>query len=61
MGLFKLLVEVIDTQRKNNILNRIKTNKEKLSKTKDSEKRKIIQNKIQIDTIRLKNLDLEKN
>ena len=61
MGLFKLLVEVIDTQRKNNILNRIKTNKEKLSKTKDPEKRKIIQNKIQIDTIRLKNLDLEKN
>jgi hypothetical protein len=61
MELFKLLVEVIDTQRKNNILNRIKTNKEKLSKTKDPEKRKIIQNKIQIDTIRLKNLDLEKN
>lgn len=61
MELFKLLVEVIDTQRKNNVLNRIKTNKEKLSKTKDPEKRKIIQNKIQIDTIRLKNLDLEKN
>jgi hypothetical protein len=61
MELFKLLVEVISTQRKNNILNRIKINKEKLSKTKDPEKRKIIQNKIQIDTIRLKNLDLEKN
>lgn len=60
MELFKLFVEVLDTQKKNNILNRIKMNKEKLSKTNDPEKRKIIQNKIQIDTIRLKNLDLEK-
>lgn len=60
MGLFKLLVEVIDTEKKNRVLNRIKINKEKLNKTKDPEKRKIIQNKIQIDTIRLKNLDLEK-
>lgn len=59
MELFKLLVEVLDTQKKNNVLKRIKTNKERLSKTKDPEKRKIIQNKIQIDTIRLKNLDLE--
>ena len=59
MGLFNLLVEVIDTEKKNRVLNRIKTNKEKLNKTKDPEKRKIIQNKIQIDTIRLKNLDLE--
>jgi hypothetical protein len=58
MKLFKLLVEVLDTQKKNNVLKRIKTNKERLSKTKDPEKRKIIQNKIQIDTIRLKNLDL---
>ena len=61
MELFKLFVEVLDTEKKNKVLNRIKTNKEKLSKTKDPEKRKIIQNKIQIDTIRLKNLDLEKN
>lgn len=60
MELFKLFVEVLDNQKKNNILNRIKMNKEKLSKTNDPEKRKIIQNKIQIDTIRLKNLDLEK-
>ena len=59
MGLFKLFVEVLDTEKKNKVLNRIKTNKEKLNKTKDPEKRKIIQNKIQIDTIRLKNLDLE--
>lgn len=59
MELFKLFVEVLDTEKKNKVLNRIKTNKEKLNKTKDSEKRKIIQNKIQIDTIRLKNLDLE--
>ena len=61
MGLFNLLVELIDTERKNRVLNRIKINKEKLNKTKDPEKRKIIQNKIQIDTIRLKNLDLEDN
>ncbi len=61
MGLFNLLVEIIDTEKKNRVLNRIKINKEKLNKTKDPEKRKIIQNKIQIDTIRLKNLDLEKN
>ena len=61
MGLFKLLIEVIDTEKKNRVLNRIKINKEKLNKTKDPEKRKIIQNKIQIDTIRLKNLDLEEN
>ena len=60
MELFKLFVEVLDNQKKNNVLNRIKINKEKLSKTNDPEKRKIIQNKIQIDTIRLKNLDLEK-
>lgn len=59
MGLFKLLIEVIDTEKKNRVLNRIKINKEKLSKTKDPEKRKILQNKIQIDTIRLKNLDLD--
>ena len=59
MELFKLFVEVLDTEKKNKVLNRIKTNKEKLNKTKDPEKRKIIQNKIQIDTIRLKNLDLE--
>jgi hypothetical protein len=58
MELFKLFVEVLDNQKKNNVLNRIKTNKDKLSKTLDPEKRKIIQNKIQIDTIRLKNLDL---
>jgi hypothetical protein len=59
MELFKLFVEVLDTQKKNNVLNRMKMNKDKLSKTLDPEKRKIIQNKIQIDTIRLKNLDLE--
>ncbi len=59
MGLFNLLVEVIDTEKKNKVLNRIKINKEKLSKTEDPEKRKILQNKIQIDTIRLKNLDLD--
>jgi DNA-directed RNA polymerase subunit H (RpoH/RPB5) len=59
MELFNLLIEVIDTEKKNRVLNRIKINKEKLNKTKDPEKRKIIQNKIQIDTIRLKNLDLE--
>jgi hypothetical protein len=58
MELFKLFVEVLDNQKKNNVLNRIKMNKDKLSKTIDPEKRKIIQNKIQIDTIRLKNLDL---
>ena len=60
MELFKLFVEVLSTQKKNNVLNRIKTNKEKLSKINDPEKRKILQNKIQIDTIRLKNLDLER-
>lgn len=61
MELFDILIEVVNLKTKTNVLNRIKTNKGKLSKTKDPEKRKILQNKIQIDIIRLKNLDLKEN
>jgi len=60
MKLLKIIVEVVSEKTRVNTLERIKRNKERLNKTQDPEKRKIIQNKIQIDTIRLKNIDLEK-
>jgi hypothetical protein len=60
MKIFNALVEVISEKTRVNTLNRIKKNKEKLNNTQDPEKRKILQNKIQMDTIRLNTIDLQK-
>jgi hypothetical protein len=51
--------ETILSDQKLKINKRLSTNRLKLSKEKNNEKKQILQNKIQVDLLRLRNLQIE--